>query len=346
VLDRNPCGSSSGSGAAAAANLAALTIGTETDGSIVCPSSSCGIVGIKPTVGLVSRAGNIPIAHSQDTAGPMCRTVTDAAILLGALTGVDPRDAATSASGGKAPGDYARFLDPNGLKGARIGVSRSDFGFNARVDKLMADAIDVLKKGGAEIVDPANLDGMKQVGGTELEILLFELKADLNAYLASLGPEAPVKTLKDVIDFNEKHADTELVHFGQELFVEAEKKGPLSDPKYVAGLKKIQRLAREEGIDAVMTRHQLDAIITPTNAPAWTTDHLNGDHFTGGNSAPAAIAGYPNITVPCGNVGGLPVGISFFGRAWSEPVLIKIAFAYEQATKHRRVPTFIPSTAV
>jgi amidase len=346
VLDRNPCGSSSGSGAAAAANLAALTIGTETDGSIVCPSSSCGIVGIKPTVGLVSRAGIIPISHSQDTAGPMCRTVTDAAILLGALTGVDPRDAATNASQGKALGDYARFLDPDGLKGARIGVSRSDFGFNVRVDKLMADAIDVLKKGGAEIVDPANLDGMKQVGGTELEILLFELKADLNAYLASLGPEAPVKTLKDVIDFNEKHADTELVHFGQELFVEAEKKGPLSDPKYVAGLKKIQRLAREEGIDAVMTRHKLDAILTPTNAPAWTTDHLNGDHFTGGSSAPAAIAGYPNITVPCGNVGGLPVGISFFGRAWSEPVLIKIAFGYEQATKHRRAPTFIPSTAV
>jgi amidase len=345
VLDRNPCGSSSGSGAAASANLAALTIGTETDGSIVCPSSNCGIVGIKPTVGLVSRAGIIPISHSQDTAGPMCRSVTDAVILLGALTGVDARDAATNASQGKSLTDYTPSLDPNGMKGMRIGVSRADFGFNSRVDKLMADAIDVLKNGGAEIVDPANMDSLKDLGDSEIDVLLFELKADLNAYLASLGPGARVKTLKDIIDFNEQNAATELIYFGQELFQQAEAKGPLSDPKYLASLKKSQRLAREQGIDAAMAKNRLDAIIAPTNGPAWTTDHLNGDHFVGGSSTAAAIAGYPSITVPCGFVGGLPIGISFFGRAWSESVLIRIAYAYEQASKHRRPPKFIPNSS-
>jgi amidase len=343
ALDRNPCGSSSGSGSATAANLTALSIGTETDGSIVCPSSTCGIVGIKPTVGLISRAGVIPISHTQDTAGPMCRTVTDAAILLGALTGVDPRDAATAASQGKSQNDYTSFLDPNGLKGKRIGVVRSEFGFNAAVDKLMTEAIDVLKKGGAEIVDPANIDSMKDMGNAEIEVLLHELKADLNAYLASLGPSAPVKTLKEIIEFNEKNADRELVYFGQELFIQAEAKGALTDAKYLAAAKKCKELAAEKGIDAVMAKNRLDAFISPTNGPAWTTDHVNGDHFGGGSSTGPAVAGYPSITVPCGFVSGLPIGISFSGKAWSEPTLIAIAFAFEQATKHRRSPKFLPT---
>ena len=328
ALDRNPCGSSSGSAAATSANLTALSVGTETDGSIVCPSGTGGIVGIKPTVGLISRAGIIPISHNQDTAGPMCRTVTDAAILLGALAEVDART------------DYTAFLDPNGLKGMRIGVSRSHFGFHPSVDKLMESAIDVLKTGGAAVIDPANVDSLKNADDTEVMLMLYELKANLNAYLASLGPKAPVKTLQDVIEFNEKHADQELQYFGQELFIQAEEKGPLTDSKYVEALKTIQQLAREQGIDMVMTKNRLDAIIAPTNSPAWVTDHLNGDHFTGGSSTPAAVAGYPNITVPCGSVGGLPVGISFFGRAWSEPTLFKIGFAYEQATRHRQTPRF------
>jgi amidase len=344
VLDRNPCGSSSGSGAATSANLTALSIGTETDGSVVCPSGACGIVGIKPTVGLISRSGVIPISHTQDTTGPMCRTVTDAAILLGVLTGVDPRDPATSASAGKARTDYTDMLDPNGLRGMRIGVSRSDFGFNPSVDRLMEDAIDALRKGGAEVIDPANIDSMKRLDNAELTVLLYELKAGLASYFAMLGPNAPVKTLKDVIDFNERNANKELVYFGQELFTQAEANGPLTDPKYLDALKKCRQLSREEGIDMVMDKQRLDAIIAPTNGPAWTTDHINGDHFAGGSSTAAAVAGYPNTTVPCGYVGGLPIGISFFGRAWSEPTLIRIAFAYEQLTKHRRPPKFLPNS--
>jgi amidase len=324
--------------------LCAVSIGTETDGSIVCPSSTCGIVGLKPTVGLISRSGVIPISHSQDTTGPMCRTVTDTAILLGALTGIDPRDPATNASQGKALTDYTQYLDVNGLKGMRIGVSRADFGFNSRVDKLMTEAIDALKKGGAEIIDPTNLDALKQLGDTEITVLLYELKADLNAYLASLGPKAPVKTLNDVIEFNDKNADRELAYFGQELFLQAEEKGPLSAPKYLNALKKSQELARAQGIDAVMAKNKLDAIIAPANGPAWVTDHLNGDHFGGGSSTAAAIAGYPNITVPCGFVGSVPIGISFFGAAWSEPTLIRIAYAYEQMTKHRQAPRFLPNS--
>jgi len=344
VLDRNPCGSSSGSAAATTANLTALSIGTETDGSIVCPSGTCGIVGIKPTVGLISRAGIIPISHNQDTAGPMCRTVTDAAILLGALAGVDARDNATNRAEGKARTDYTSFLDPNGLKGMRIGVSRFHFGFHPSVDRLMESAIDVLKRGGADVIDPANCDSMKDTDELGITVLLYDLKTDLNAYLASLGAKAPVKTLKNIIEFNEKHADKELQYFGQERFLEAEKKGPLTDAEYFEALKKIQQLAREQGIDTVMTKNRLDAVIAPTNGPAWVTDHLNGDHFLSGagdSSTPAAVAGYPNITVPCGYVGGLPVGISFFGRAWSEPTLIKIAFAYEQATHYRQAPRFL-----
>jgi len=341
VLDRNPCGSSSGSAAATSANLTVLSLGTETDGSIVCPSGICGIVGIKPTVGLISRAGIIPISHNQDTAGPMCRTVTDAAILLSALAGVDARDSATTRSQGNSRTDYTAFLDANGLKGMRIGVSRSHFAFNPYLDKLMEGAIDVLKRGGADIVDPANVDSMKNIDDVELMVLLYDLKADLNAYLASLGPKAPVKMLKEIIEFNQKHADKELQYFSQDLFMQAEEKGPLTDAAYLDAVQKIQQLAREQGIDLVMTKNRLDALIAPTNTPAWVTDHLNGDRFSGGSSTPAAVAGYPSITVPCGYAGGMPVGISFFGRAWSEPTLIKIAFAYEQATRQRRAPKFL-----
>ena len=343
ALDRNPCGSSSGSGAAASASFTAIAVGTETDGSVVCPSSTCGLVGIKPTLGLLSRSGIIPIAHSQDTAGPMTRTLTDAVILLGAMTGVDERDAAMADSRGKAVGDYTKFLDANGLKGARIGVARKSFGFNDRVDKLMADAIDVMKRLGAEVIDPADIPTAGKFDDSEFEVLLYEFKADLNAYLAALGERAPVHSLKEIIAFNEKNADKEMPYFGQEIMLKAEAKGPLSDPAYRKALAKNLRMSRTDGIDAVMTKHKLDALIAPTGGPSWKTDWLNGDHFTGGFSTPTAVAGYPHITVPAGFVYGLPVGISFAGRAWSEPVLIKLAYAYEQATKHRRPPKFLPS---
>jgi amidase len=346
ALDRNPCGSSSGSGAAVAANLCAAAIGTETDGSIVCPSSANGIVGIKPTVGLVSRSGIIPISHSQDTAGPMTRTVEDAAILLSALIGVDSRDVATRRSRGKTHPDYAKFLDPTGLKGARIGVARKFFGFSDRVDKLMSEAIDVMKKAGAVVVDPADLPTHGQFDDSELEVLLFELKADLNAYLSTLGPNAPVRSLKQIIEFNERNRDKEMPYFGQELFIRAEAKGPLTSKTYLAALAKNNRMSRTLGIDAVMGRHRLAALIGPTGGPAWPTDLINGDHFGGGCSTPPAVAGYPNINVPAGYIFGLPIGISFFGRAWSEPVLIKLAYAYEQATKHRRPPQFLPTAKV
>lgn len=343
ALDRNPCGSSSGSAVAVSANLCTLAIGTETDGSIVCPSSANGIVGIKPTVGLVSRAGIIPISHSQDTAGPMARTVADAAILLGALAGVDSGDPATAASEGKAYPDYTQFLDPAGLKGARLGVVRKLFGFNNAVDRLMESAIDAMKRAGAVIVDPADIETLDKLGKSEEDVLLYELKADLNAYLAGLGPPAPVKTLKEVIEFNERHRAEEMPYFGQDEFVKAEAKGPLSSRDYLEALASNQRLARQEGIDAVMDKLHLDALIAPAGSPAWTTDLVNGDHGTGGSSSPAAIAGYPNITVPAGFVFGLPVGISFFGRAYSEPVLIKLAYSFEQATRCRQAPRFLPT---
>jgi len=343
ALDRNPCGSSSGSGVAVSANLCSVAIGTETDGSIVCPSCNNGIVGIKPTVGLVSRSGIVPISHTQDTAGPMARTVTDAAILLGAIVGVDANDPATRASKGKGSSDYTKFLDPKGLKGARIGVARKFFGFNDKVDKLMNEAIAVMKQKGAVIVDPADLPSHGKFDDSEFEAMLYEFKADLNKYLASLPVSWNRRTLKDLIDYNSKHADEEMPYFGQELFLKAEEKGPLTSKKYKDALAKNLRLSRKEGIDAVMDKHKLDAIVAPTGGPAWTTDLVNGDHFTGGSSSPAAVAGYPNINVPVGDIFGLPVGISFFGRAWSEPVLIKIAYAYEQATKHRIVPRFLPT---
>jgi amidase len=341
VLDRNPCGSSSGSGAAAAANLCAIAVGTETDGSVVCPSSANSLVGIKPTLGLISRAGIIPIAHSQDTAGPMCRTVTDAAILLGALTGVDPRDGATSGSQGKALTDYTKFLDPNGLKGARLGIVRKSFGFNDRVDKLMNDLIAEMKKLGAVIVDPADIPTAGKFDDSELEVLLFEFKAGLNKYLAGLGPKAPVHSLKEIIAFNEKNRDKEMPYFGQDLFTKAEEKGPLTDKGYLKALKKDQELSRDKGIDFVLRQHKLDALVAPTGGPAWPTDWVNGDHFTGGYSTASAVAGYPHITVPAGYVFGLPVGISFFASVYSEPTLIKLAYAFEQATKARKSPKFL-----
>lgn len=343
ALDRNPCGSSSGSGVAIAANLAAIAVGTETDGSVVCPSSANSLVGIKPTLGLVSRSGIIPIAHSQDTAGPMTRTVADAAALLTALAGVDPEDSITAESRAKASADYTQFLDANGLKGARIGVPRKFFGFNDEVDKLINEAVEEMRKLGATIVDPAEIETAGKFDDTELEVLLYELKADLNKYLASLGPRAPVRSLKEVIEFNERNAAREMPYFGQDLFIKAEAKGPLTSKEYVEALAKNQKLAGPEGIDAAMSKHKLDAMVAPTGGPPWPTDLVNGDHFTGGYSTPSAVAGYPHITVPAGYVHGLPVGVSFFGRAYSEPTLIKLAYAYEQATKLRRPPRFLPT---
>jgi amidase len=341
ALDRNPCGSSSGTGAGISANLCAVGIGTETDGSIVCPSSSNGLAGIKPTVGLVSRSGIIPISHTQDGAGPMCRTVRDAATLLGVLTGIDPADAATAASSGKSFADYTQFCDPNGLKGARIGVARKYFGFSDPVDALMEQALDAMKKQGATLVDPADIETLGKFDDTELLVFMYELKADLNAYLARLGPNAPMHTLKDIIDFNDRNRQKEMPYFGQDLFLKAEAKGPLTEKEYIDALAKNRQLARTEGIDATMDKFHLDAIVAPTGGPAWITDLVNGDHFAGGSSNAAAVAGYPNINVTAGSISGLPVGISFFGRAWSEPVLIRLAYAFEQTTKARQNPRFL-----
>ena len=344
ALDRNPCGSSSGSGVAAAANMAALTIGTETGGSIMCPSSSNGVVGIKPTVGLWSRSGIIPISHSQDSAGPMCRTLRDAVLLLGPLTGLDPRDSATAASEGRAQTDYTASLDPDGLRGARVGVVRSFPGFDPDTLGLFEQALRDMEAAGAVLVDPTNLPDAAWNDALPLTLLEYEFKADLNAYLETLGPDAPVKSLADVIAFNEANADREMPYFGQERMLASQARGPLSDPEYLQAVATVQRRTREDGIDALMDEHQLDALVAPTRSPAWLTDHIMGDRLDGGSSAgPAAIAGYPDITVPMGFVGGLPVGVSFFGRAWSEPVLIRVAYGYEQATMHRAAPRFAPT---
>lgn len=344
ALNRNPCGSSSGSGVAVSANLVPLTIGTETGGSIMCPSSINGVVGIKPTVGLWSRSGVIPISHSQDSAGPMARTVRDAAILLGPLTGVDPRDEATGASAGNSHADYTRFLDPDGLRGARIGVARSFPFQEPRVYELFEDALDAMRAAGATIVDPTNLDASAWNDPLSLVLLEYEFKHDLNAYLASLGPDAPVKSLEEVIAFNEANAEREMPHFGQERLYDAQARGPLTEPEYLEAKRTVQRATREDGIDRLIRENDLDAIVAPTRDIAWVTDHIAGDRLDGGSSAgPAAIAGYPDISVPMGFVSGLPVGISFFGGAWTEPALLRIAYAYEQATRHRRAPTFAPT---
>jgi amidase len=343
VLDRNPCGSSSGSGSAIAANLAAVAVGTETDGSIVCPSSANGIVGIKPTVGLVSRSGIIPISKTQDTAGPMTRTVADAAALLSALTGPDPRDPSTSSGKGKAV-DYLKALDAGGLKGARIGVARKRFfGYSPKTDLVVEKAIEAMRAEGAVIVDPADIPTASQLEDCEFEVLLYEFKDGLNAYFASLGPGAKVKSLEELIAFNRREAPREMPFFGQEILEMAQKKGRLTSPAYRKALTTCRTRSRTAGIDAVMTKHRLDAIVAPTGSPAWPIDLVNGDHFLGASSSPAAIAGYPNITVPAGYVQELPVGISFIGRPWTESKLIALAYAYEQATKHRRPPQFLPT---
>jgi len=347
VLDRNPCGSSSGSAAAVSANLGAVAVGTETDGSIVCPASANGVVGLKPTVGLVSRSGIIPISHTQDTAGPLCRTVADAAALLSAMTGADPRDPATAASVRHIQRDYRVFLEPAGLRGMRIGVARAKFfGYSDVTDRLAEAALAVLRGEGAVLIDPADIPHVGEYDDAELEVLLYELKADLNGYLASTGAESAVKTLQDVIEFNERHRDREMPYFGQELFLQAQAKGPLTSPAYIRARNRCRDLSRARGIDAVMAKYRLDVMVAPTGSPAWPTDLLNGDHFTGSSSTPAAVAGYPSISVPMGFAYALPVNLSFIGRAWSEPTLIKAAYAYEQATKHRRPPRYLPSLAL
>jgi amidase len=339
ALDRNPCGSSSGSGAAAAANLCVAAVGTETDGSIICPSNACGLVGIKPTVGLVSRAGIIPISATQDTAGPMARTVADAAALLGALTGVDPRDPATAAS--QVQADYTSFLDRDALKGARLGVVRTMFGDNPHVIREVEAALAEMRRLGAELVDPVEMPTQGKFNEDEYTVLLYEFKAGLNAYLAALGPDVPVKTLADLIAFNEQNHERAMPFFGQEILVLAEAKGPLSSGEYLEALQRSRRLSTVEGIDAAMDLHRLDALVAPSGGPAFPIDLVNGDHYTGtGSSTFAAVSGYPHVTVPAGQVFGLPVGMSFFGRAWSESRLIALAYAFEQGTQQRRAPSF------
>ncbi len=340
ALDRNPCGSSSGSGAAIAADLAVVAVGTETDGSIVCPSSVNALVGIKPTVGLVSRSGIIPISASQDTAGPMARTVADAATLLTVLAGYDPQDPATLPLKDRPPIDYRRFLDANALKGVRVGVMRHLAGFHEKVDGLFEQALAALRARGAILVDPADIPGADKLDQDEQTVLQFEFKDGINRYLLTREGAAP-RSLAELIVYNDQHAATEMPYFGQELFVQSNARGSLSDPGYLEAHERARRFAGPEGIDAVLAKEHLDVLIAPTLGPAWTTDLVNGDHFVGGGvSSPPAVAGYPHITVPMGAVEGLPVGLSFVGTAWSEGKLISYAYAFEQATHARRPPGF------
>jgi amidase len=345
ALDRNPCGSSSGTGAAVSANLCVAGVGTETDGSVVCPSSANGLAGLKPTVGLVSRSGIVPISHSQDTAGPMARTLRDVAILLGVMAGADPQDPVTADSQGKVSPDYTKFLDPAGLKGARLGVVRKYCGFNDAVDQLMDTLVGEMKRAGAEIVDPADIPTIGKFDESELTVFYYELKADLAAYLARRG-NTSVKSLKDVIEFNERNRGREMPYFGQDIFLKSEQKGLLNTKEYLDALALNQKLSRAEGIDFTMDKFKLDALVAPTAGPAWLTDLINGDHAAGGSSSAAAVAGYPNINVTGGYLWGLPVGISFFGRAWSEPTLLKIAYSFEQLTKVRQKPRFLPTIEI
>lgn len=341
VLDRNPCGSSSGSGVAVSANLCMMAIGTETNGSIVCPSNNNGIVGIKPTVGLISRSGIIPISFSQDTPGPMGRTVEDVAITLGALTGIDSSDSKTLSSAGKYQSDYTKFLKKENLSGKRIGLLKKAMNFSDKVDILMIDVVNYLKANGAEVVEIEFPKG-ENYEDASFEVMLYEFKDGLNKYFAGLGKEAPVKNIKELIEFNK--ADTvELRYFDQKLLELAEKKGNIESAEYKKLLAKMLKATREEGIDKVMKTNKLDAIIAPTGSPAWKTDLILGDHSVGGSSSLAAISGYPAITVPMGFIDDLPVGVTFFGRAWSEPLLLQIAYSYEQGTKHRKAPKYIVS---
>jgi amidase len=339
ALDRNPSGSSSGSGVAVSANLCTMAVGTETDGSVIGPSSMNGIVGIKPTLGLISRRGIIPIAHSQDTAGPMARTVRDAAILLGALTGIDPRDATTNSGGGKVYGDYTRFLDRRGLKGARIGIARQYFNIGPTVTAVMQESIDLMRKEGAQIVDPADLSTFEAWRDTETTVLLYEFKSDLNRYLAGRG--GAVRSLADCIAFNRNHRSEEMPFFQQELMEMSQEKGSLDEKEYKEALAVNRRLTRKDGIDAVLSKYKLDAIVGPTAGPAYVTDLISGDRTDSGCASPPAVSGYPHITVPAGAKFGLPLGISFFGAAWSEPKLLKLAYAFEQARNARRKPEFL-----
>lgn len=343
-LDRNPSGSSSGSAVAVAANLCPLSVGTETNGSVISPASVSGIVGFKPTVGLVGRSGIIPISESQDTAGPMARTVRDVAVLLGALTGIDPRDAATQASAGNAHTDYTTFLDAAGLGGARIGVVRSALGYHEGVDRIAEAALDQLREAGATLVEIETLI-TADIGADEFNVLLYEFKDGVNRYLAGTPSNVAVRTLEDVIAFNRANADETMPYFGQEILVQAQEKGGLDSPEYVQALANVRRATRADGIDRALNEHRLDALVAPAEGAAWTTDLVNGDRYiSGGNGyGPAAMAGYPSITVPMGFVSGLPIGLCFFAGAWAEPQLLRLAYAYEQATRHRAAPTFAES---
>ena len=345
ALDRTPSGSSSGSAGAVASSYCAVAIGTETDGSITSPSAACSLVGMKPTVGLVSRAGIIPIAHTQDTAGPMARTVTDAALLLDAIAGHDARDAATGRAPANVAGAYVRALDVSGLKGARIGVARAKYtGYSVHADAAFETALLAMKDAGAIVVDPADITTAGKFDDAEYEVLLFEFKADLQAYLATLPAGARARTLDDLIAFNIAHAREEMPYFKQEIFEQAAKKGPLTSPAYRKALAKCGRLARVEGLDATFAKHRLDAIGAPTQGPPALIDLVNGDPGGGGSSTtPCAVAGYPAITVPMGYAFGLPLGLTFMGKAWSEATLLKLAYAYEQATRLRMPPRFPPT---